>query len=53
VSVGWKLFHVRTDFGKNRAGSLCFDARYGLQQSMWFLELFRAEPRPDLTVQGF
>src|SRR5215469_16498195 len=35
------------------AASLCFDARYCLQQSVRFLELFRAEPRPDLTVQGF
>jgi len=53
VGIGWKLFHVWTDFGKNRGGSLCFDARYCLQQSVRFLELFRAEPRPDLTVQGF
>ena len=53
VGIGWKLFHVWTDFGKNRGGSLCFDARYCLQQSMRFLELFGAEPRPDLTVQGF
>lgn len=53
VGVGWKLFHVRADFGKNRGGSLCLDARYGLQQSVRFLELFRAETRPYLTVQSF
>ena len=53
MGVGWKLFHVRADFGKNRGGSLCLDARYGLQQSVRFLELFRAETRPYLTVQSF
>ncbi len=52
VGIGRKLLHVRTNFGENRSGSFCFDARYCLQQSVRFLELFRAEPRSDLTVQG-
>jgi len=53
VGIGWELFHVRTNFGKNRSRRVCLDARDGLQQSMRFPELFRAEPDSDLAVQGF
>jgi len=48
MGTGRKLRHVRTNFGKNRSGRFFFDTRDGLQQSMRFPELFRAEPRADL-----
>ena len=53
MGAGWKLRHVRTNFGQNRSGSFFFDTRDGLQQSVRFPELFGAEPRTDLEVQGF
>jgi len=53
MSAGRELGHIRTNFSKNRGGRFFFDARDGLQQSMLFLELFRAEPGSDLDVQSF
>ena len=50
MGAGWKLRHVRTNFGKNRSGRFFFDTRDGLQQSVRFPELFRAEPRSDFEV---
>ena len=50
MGAGWELRHVRTNFGKNRSGRFFFDTRDGLQQSVRFPELFRAEPRSDFEV---
>ena len=50
MGTGWELRHVRTNFGKNRSGRFFFDTRDGLQQSVRFPELFRAEPRSDFEV---
>ena len=53
MSAGRELCHIRTNFSKNRSGGFFFDARDGLQQSVLFVELFRAESGSDLDVQSF
>ena len=53
MGVGWKLGHIRTNFGENRSGSFFLNPRNGLQQGVLLPELFRGEPGSDLDVQGF